>query len=531
MRLSVVATRDRGGAARRAFALAGLMAAFVGCSEPAPEGPKPPPTFPGVRLSVGAVGDPAILVGVAAQRGEWAASRKGEVDVLADAPRSPDTAGDLDVLVFPGQMLGDLIDRDLLDEIPNDVVLPPRAEDAPGGREARPKAVDPDDPGAGFRYEDIAPAFRDHVSKYGSERYALPIGGSALVLAYRRDAFASESNVAAARELGVELAPPATWEQLDAIAGFLHGRDWDGDGSPDHGLAAALGDDAEGVADATFLARAASLGQHRDHFSFLFDAGDLTPRLESPPFVEALRAVAAWKAFGPPGAEGFDIAAARAAFRDGKVAMLIDRAEKAAEWNSPRDVSVAPLPGSGRVYEPLRATWDEGSVNRPTYLPFGGGWLVGVRKGLDEAKRDAARDFALYLADAEVANRLLAERPFPMLSARSSQMGRGLPDPSAAPNVDSRGWSSAVSRSLMAERVLPGLRVPDAAGYLADLSVGRVAAVAGETPEEALKRVAEAWRERSEALGVERQLWHYRRSLNTLATSPEPPPASGRARP
>jgi multiple sugar transport system substrate-binding protein len=78
----------------------------------------------------------------------------------------------------------------------------------------------------------------------------------------------------------------------------------------------------------------------------------------------------------------------------------------------------------------------------------------------------------------------------------------------------------------MADRVMPGLRIPDADGYLADLSEGRAAAVGGESPEEALKRVAGAWKDRSAALGVARQLWHYRRSLNTLATSPRPPLAS-----
>ncbi len=532
MRSSVVSSRNRVGAAWRALALVGWFAAVVGCSRPAPEGPKPPPAFPGVKLSVGAVGDPAVLVGVAAQRGEWVASRKGEIDVQTDA-RAVEDADDLDVLIFPGREIGALIDRDLLDEIPAEVVLPPEPDAAPGqGEPRRRRPVDPDDPVEGFRYDDIAPAFRDRVAKYGSERFALPIGGSALVLVYRRDAFTSEAVVKAAKEQGLTLEPPATWERFDALARFLHGRDWDGDGEPNPGLAVALGADAEGVADATFLARAAAVAQHRDYFSFLFEADDLTPQLELPPFVEALRAVAAWKDVGPPGAEGFDIAAARAAFREGKAAMLIDRAEKAAEWASPHPVSVAPLPGSKRVYEPMRETWDESYLNRPTYLPFGGGWLVGIRKGLDPARRDAARDFALYLADAEVANRVIAERSFPMLSVRSSQMGRGLPDPSAAANVDVRGWTSAVSRSLMADRVLPGLRIPDAAGYLADLSQGRIAAVAGEPADEALKRVADAWRKRSETLGAARQLWHYRRSLNALATSSRPPPGSTeRARP
>ena len=65
-------------------------------------------------------------------------------------------------------------------------------------------------------------------------------------------------------------------------------------------------------------------------------------------------------------------------------------------------------------------------------------------------------------------------------------MGQGLPDPTSAPDVDSRLWSDAVSRTLLAERVVPGLRIPGADGYLSDLAKGRVAAAGGEAPEKAL---------------------------------------------
>ncbi|WP_165250095.1 ABC transporter substrate-binding protein [Paludisphaera soli] len=522
MRWSVASNLDRPRILAGAFILTCLLIAPTGCSTPESEEPAPAPSFPGVKLTVGAVGDPAILPGVSAQRGEWMASRKGEVVVASDAARTVADADDLDVLVFPGTELGGLVDRDLLEEIPNDVVLPPESDE--GAR----KPTEPDDDEAvegDFRYNDIAPAFREQVSKYGTRRYALPIGGSALVLVYRRDAFASDANVKAAKEVGLALEPPATWAQLDALARFFQGRDWNGDGSPDFGISAALGPDPEGLADATFLARAASLGQHRDHYSFLFDADDLAPRLETPPFVEALGSLAAWKAAGPPGIESFDASAARAAFREGKTAMLIDRAEKASGWSQVKSLAVAPLPGSERVYEPSRKAWDEsGSINRPTYLPQGGGWVVAVRRGLDEARREAAFNFALYLAEAGVANRMLAERDFPMLPVRASQMGRGLPDPSSAPDVDPRSWSGAVSRTLMAERVLPGLRIPDADGYLADLSGERAAAMSGKPAEEALRAASAAWSARTAKHGRARQLWHYRRSLNTLATLPEPPP-------
>src|SRR5262249_12867673 len=152
-------------------------------------------------------------------------------------------------------------------------------------------------------------------------------------------------NRAAAGEKGIELEPPKTWEQLDALARFFRGRDWDGDGKPDHGISMVLGADAEGLGDATFLARAAAVGQHPDQFSFLFDSEKMGPRVETEPFVEALSGLIALKATGPPGMEAFDADAARQAFRTGKVAMLIDRAERAAAWSHGKPVGIAPMPG------------------------------------------------------------------------------------------------------------------------------------------------------------------------------------------
>ena len=70
---------------------------------------------------------------------------------------------------------------------------------------------------------------------------------------------------------------------------------------PDHGIALVLGADAEGLGNATFLARAASLGQHPDHFSFLFDSEKMTPRIDSEPFVEALQGLDRLEGVGPAG--------------------------------------------------------------------------------------------------------------------------------------------------------------------------------------------------------------------------------------
>jgi len=468
--------------------------------------------------------DTAILAGVTSLTGEWIASRGGAISIQ-EQPLPLDSLAGVDVLLFPAQRMGDLVDAGALKTIPKDVVVAARPSDLQTGESgqteregAKSEAED------AFHFMDIAPVFREQVSRYGTDRLGLPCGGSALVLVYREDALLSQANRAAAEKAGVSLKTPATWTELDALARFFQGRDWDGQAGPDHGIALVLGTDAEDLGNSIFLARAASLGQHRDHFSFLFDSETMAPRIETPPFVEALKALVSLKTLGPPGLERFDAEGARQAFRSGKVAMLIDRAERVAAWSHGKPVGVAPLPGSERVFEPALKLWQSASPpNSPSYLPKGGGWLIGVNGSLSGTKLDAARDFAKYLTSPDNSNRIRSERPFPMLPVRAAQMGLGVPDPTTAPDVASREWSEAVRRTLLAERVVPGLRIPLAGGYLEDLAEGRAEALAGRAPEQALHAVAQAWTERTKALGSQHQSWHYRRSLNSLATLPHPP--------
>jgi multiple sugar transport system substrate-binding protein len=508
--------------------LVSVASAMTGCSSgtTAPAASAAP--YRGLTVTVAAIGDPAILTTVAALRGEWTATRAAEV-VIRQSPADPRSLQGVDLLLFPGCRLGDLVDAGALAVLPETLVAPPVARE-PGEASTGPSGSEKRDAGPGtggdvLRFSDIAQPFRDQVSRYGSERMALPYGGTALVLVYDRAAFDRPENRAAAEKESLVLQPPQTWVQFDALARFFHGRDWDGDGIADQGVALPLGSDAGFLGEAVFLARAASLGQHHHQYSFLFDADTMLPRIDAPPFVEAARALAALTASGPPGMAGFDAEAARQAFRGGKVAMLIDRAELASHWShGKKTIGVAPLPGSERVYDPDRAHWEAAKpVNDPSYLPFGGGWLVGVNSATAGTQRDAAVDLARYLVGPDTAKRVSADRAFPMLPVRSALLAQGPPDPRAALGVDARQWSDAVSRTLIGRRVVPGVRIPAADGYLADLAKGRAAILDGAPAESALKNVAEAWTERTKALGQARQVWHYRRSLNSLVTLPEPP--------
>ena len=480
----------------------------------APERP-----FQGTTIVVVAVDDSAILNVVEAQRGEWETARGGIVE-LRKKTVDPQSLGDADVVFFQGDRLGDLIDENALETLPETFADSPSSPEEARGR------VD---------FQAIVPAFREEVSHYGKSRVALPIGGSALVLVYRKDAFQREANVSEAKKADLALEPPETWERLDGLARFFHGRDWSGDGAVDSGIALALGPDRdEGVADAIALARAASSGMHPDDFSFLFDAETLAPRVASPPFLETFRALKALATLGPPGMSEFDAEAARQRFRAGETALLIDRAERWTGWVDPksskgRDISigVAPLPGSKRVFDRDRSRWDDSrGINRPTWLLRGGGLLVGVSIKSPQAKRAAVLDFLTYLISPETAERMRADRGFDLIPVRDALIGQGLADPRLAPGVDGRLWAAAVGQTFHVARVSPGLRIRDARGYLADFGLSRAKSLAGSDPLSALEDLSRAWKERSKVLDLPRQTWHYRRSLIELSAPDQPPPRS-----
>ncbi len=117
-------------------------------------------------------------------------------------------------------------------------------------------------------------------------------------------------------------------------------------------------------------------------------------------------------------------------------------------------VGVAALPGSERVYDLDRKDWQTlAAPNRPGFLTDGGGWLVGVSATSQPGRqREAAVSFVTYLSSRDTAARLVANRDFPLLPTRASQLGAGLPDARNAPGVDSRSWSRAVAATLSAAR-------------------------------------------------------------------------------
>ncbi len=113
--------------------LVGIVAASHGCWQDPTPPPSSRPSFAGITLTVGALDEPGLLEGVNSQRGEWVASRGGQVEIRPK-PITVESAGEVDVLLFPGSRLGDLVDAGRLEPIPNEAVMPPdpRRKGRPG---------------------------------------------------------------------------------------------------------------------------------------------------------------------------------------------------------------------------------------------------------------------------------------------------------------------------------------------------------------------------------------------------------------
>ena len=204
--------------------IAVLGATMTGCWQETKPPENASPSFRGVTVKVGAIDEAGLLAGVTAHGGEWKASREGAI-AIREQPVTLGTATEVDVLLFPGDRLGDLIDADLLAAIPNEAVMPPAREATVPGEPSRSEETAGETKPAEDPYDfmGVAAPYRDQVTRYGNERMALPYGGSALVLVYRRDAFEREANRTAAADKGIKLESPKTWDQLDALAQILPG--------------------------------------------------------------------------------------------------------------------------------------------------------------------------------------------------------------------------------------------------------------------------------------------------------------------
>ncbi len=362
------------------------------------------------------------------------------------------------------------------------------------------------------QYRDVLPHYQN-IAKWGGVAYQVPVDGDRHYLQYRRDLLEDpELRAEFKRKAGRELVVPRTWKELNEIARFFQRRKL-ADGSVVSGIAEITVSDA--LLANQFIKRAAPYAKHPAvGGGFYFNLETMEPLINTPGFVEALKDFVAAQSFYPEGGERFSFFDVIRSFGSGQ-AVFSD------SWDDPfiqamepgsllrNRVAAAPSPGSREVWNRRTRQWDVfPDANRVPYIAYG--WTCAVSRFT--AHPDAAFDFLGFFAN-------------PKNHASDLLVGRFGINPFRRSDLDERfwteraGWSEAVARSYVGtframsrsrSRVLD-LRIHLGQQYVYALSVGVYRALTRrESPQVALDRVAERWRELTRRVGIDRQREAYR---------------------
>ena len=444
----------------------------------------------GVKLRLVVVDDPAIAAAVRGLRDEWKAQTGGEVE-LGEATEQQIAAAAVlpgDALICPAHLLGPLAEVKRLAPVPRSV------------------ACDPKGP-----WSQTFELPRNQDAVWGNETYGLPLGSPVFCCYCRADLLEKAHR-----------KPPRTWKEYEELA-RLFGREGTkatGAGGLKYGTVEPL---ARGWAGLVLLARAAAYAKERDNYTTLFDEKTLEPAIAGLPFVRALEELVAAAKHAPVEELGFDPAAARAEFWNGRAAMAISwptgakpaaKADGKADGTRSVPATLAELPGASEVYRSAGGVWEPRRDDAGQSVPLlGVAGRVGVVSAGSEHV-DAAFQLLVWLTDQPWDSRVFAASPATTLfrsgqvaSARAWVEGN-------APAAAARRYAEQTAETLARRQFLASLRLPGRADYLAALDEAVESAVRGtQKPAEALKAAAGKWREINLRLGVEGQKAAYMHSL------------------
>jgi multiple sugar transport system substrate-binding protein len=443
-----------------------------------------------VRLLV--VDDSALAAAITQVAGEWKA-RSGASLTVSESTGAQLLAAkamptEVDAVIYPPAMLGELTTRQWLRPLPADY--------------AASRELD---------WSDTFELLQIAETQWQQSALGIPLGSPVLVCYYRADLFEK-----------FHRRPPSTWKEFHELAEFFSRRENLSDAAPAadatwHGCIQPL---SEGWAGRLLLARAAAYVKHRDHFSTYFEIESMKPLVDGPGYVRALEELVADAKLGPDDPRANDLDAARTAFLGGQAALAI-------AWPShqrstkPPAASVAPsfseLPGETDVYNFANATWElrtEADGDRVTLLGLAGrqasisantansreafqllGWLSGKKWGGDIGSVSSAS------AATTLYRRSQLRAPAPWVDAGT--------DTEAA-----RVYGETVRDALSRPSHLFVPRIPGHDRYLASLDAAAAEALAGQaTAAEALAKAATAWETITDELGRDEQRRAYRQSL------------------
>jgi multiple sugar transport system substrate-binding protein len=450
---------------------------ITGCGSESGPPSDPKGKFTGVALTVRCA-DSAFASAIGPAVHSWA-DRSGASVALHTSNMTP--GDDTDIGILSVSEFGIWADRRELARVPSTL----RLADHP------------------YQWTGVLPIYRDQLSEWGGQAQAIPLAGDGHVIVYRTDRLADEKLVTAfLAAYSRKPRVPTTWEEFVDLAVQLSTVSGKPSIAPMTALQAA---DLLFRIAACYDRPASSSPQavREGSLSLQFDVSNAQPRLQAPGFAAAgalFDRLAQAKCFAPmtPAGQKGD---RMAALRDGGSALAVLSLTELAELPRENGIvlpqfGIAALPGTKRYHDSGRGMIESAA---PNYVPYHAGGRLGVVR-TRSANIDAAFDL---LADLGGPARSLEIVGTPGLGAGPIRIahlererihiwyGYGF-DASRTNQLQ-----SALQQYVRQEVKSPalGLRGPDqeALANAAAVELGKL--TAGERPDEALRRLTDAWNE------------------------------------
>lgn len=402
----------------------------------------------------------------------------------------------VDAAVFAPQWMGDYISGGFLEDISD--------------RVANDKNLD---------WNDIAPFFRDFSAKYNGKTYLIPLDGDFHMMYYRSDVF---------KDAG--LKPPETWDDYLAAAKALHGKDMNGDGTPDYGSCISKKRNAQAYWFITSIAGGYIQSQGTSQGVF-FNTDDMAPLVNNEAFGKALDVLAETTKYGPPNEINLDVGDTRGLFTSGRCALSLDWGDIGTLAIDPASSKVidkvgsAILPGSTEVLnrdtgklEACTADTCPYAVNGVNHAPFAafGGWSGGINANASDKVKNAAYAFFSYMSAPAQSNVDVTIGKTGFNPYRISQF-KNLDNWTKAgmSEAAAKDYLGAIEASLNSPNMILDLRIPENQKYqqvVEDEAVSRF--LAGEIDKAAtMQSIESGWNDLTDQIGRDEQLAAYRATL------------------
>jgi multiple sugar transport system substrate-binding protein len=376
-----------------------------------------------------------------------------------------------------------------------------------------------------WKTDTVSPALKT-LRTWAGKWYVVPNDADGQVLYYRKDIMTDPDYKRRFWEkYGYELpVPPATWDELQDIAEFFNGWDWDNDGTVDYGIAMHLKVGGQGMFHFESLSAPFVINPSNTRL-WWFDPETMEPSITSPGHLEALKTLIELSKQGPRAALSWSLGEAWDCFLRGDAAMTFSwgdvgsLVQDVTKSKIKGKMGCAPLPGTLKSYDPVGKKWIE--YKRPNIVgnTTGGSWAGAVFK--QSKHPEATYDFLAFMAT-QAANMWNATRGWTGVDPGRTFVFIDPYGPATTEEYVKRGWdagdaaeySKGYYKNFYNPLMYPYLRIPGSVSYHNTLDVYLSEAVTGTlSPEEALKRIYEEWEETTDQLGREEQIRLYQESI------------------